>query len=91
MRHIAVAGAGIGGLAAALALAQAGCRVTIFERTPVLGEVGAGLQLSPNATRVLRQLGILAGASSAMRVALRSPADRARPGRRDPGPAAAGA
>ncbi len=59
MPHIAVAGAGIGGLAAALALAKTGCRVSVFERAPALLEIGAGLQLSPNATAVLRRLGVL--------------------------------
>ena len=59
MPHLAVAGAGIGGLAAALALARAGCRVSIVERAPTLLEIGAGLQLSPNACVVLRRLGVL--------------------------------
>ncbi|WP_395664784.1 FAD-dependent monooxygenase [Methylocella sp.] len=57
--HALIAGAGIGGLAAALRLAQAGWRVSLYDRAPVLAEVGAGLQLSPNATRVLRRLGAL--------------------------------
>ena len=59
MLHIAVAGAGIGGLACALALDQAGCKVTLFEKTTGAAEAGAGLQLSPNATAALRQLGVL--------------------------------
>jgi salicylate hydroxylase len=54
-----VAGAGIGGLTAALALARAGFEVEIFEREPALAEFGAGLQLGPNATRVLKRLGVL--------------------------------
>jgi salicylate hydroxylase len=58
-RHCLIAGAGIGGLAAALFLAKVGWRVTLAEREPLLGEVGAGLQLSPNATRLLREIGIL--------------------------------
>lgn len=57
--HALIAGAGIGGLAAALFLARAGWRVTIAEREPVLHEVGAGLQLSPNATKVLARLGLM--------------------------------
>ncbi len=57
-RHVIVAGAGIAGLTAALALARAGMRVTVFEQTEKLEETGAGLQLSPNATRVLIALGL---------------------------------
>jgi salicylate hydroxylase len=56
---IAIAGAGIAGLTAALALAQRGFRVRLLERSPTLEEVGAGLQLSPNATRLLDRLGVL--------------------------------
>lgn len=57
-RTIVVAGAGIGGLTAALALAARGFRVIILERAPRLEEAGAGLQLSPNASRVLIDLGL---------------------------------
>ena len=57
--HAVIAGAGIGGLAAAVALARAGLRVTLLERAPVLGETGAGLQLAPNASGRLRELGLL--------------------------------
>ena len=57
--HAIIAGAGIGGLAAAIALARAGLRVTLIERAPVLGEAGAGLQLAPNATGRLREMGLL--------------------------------
>lgn len=58
MRAIVV-GAGIGGLAATLSLRRAGCEVTLVERTPRFTEIGAGIQLAPNATRVLRRLGLL--------------------------------
>jgi salicylate hydroxylase len=58
-RTIVVAGAGIGGLAAALMLARAGYRVVVCERTPKLEAIGAGIQLSPNATRALAALGVL--------------------------------
>lgn len=58
-RHIAIAGAGIGGLTAALALAARGMSVTVCERAPQLSEVGAGLQLAANATGILRRLGLL--------------------------------
>lgn len=50
-------GAGIGGLAAALGLARSGHHVRVFERAPRLGEVGAGLTVTPNGTHVLRAIG----------------------------------
>jgi len=56
--RIAVIGAGIGGLAAAGALRERGFEVDVYERAGELGEVGAGLQLGPNAVKVLRALGI---------------------------------
>jgi 2-polyprenyl-6-methoxyphenol hydroxylase-like FAD-dependent oxidoreductase len=56
--RIAVIGAGIGGLAAACALRDRGCEVALYERASELGEVGAGLQLGPNAVKVLRALGV---------------------------------
>jgi salicylate hydroxylase len=59
IRHAIVAGAGVGGLATALAVSKAGLDVTIYERTEALEEFGAGLQLTPNATRVLARLGAL--------------------------------
>jgi salicylate hydroxylase len=53
-----VAGAGIGGLTASLALARQGFRVIVLEKAARLQEAGAGLQLSPNASRVLIDLGL---------------------------------
>lgn len=53
-----VLGAGIGGLAAACALARLGMAVEVLEQAPEITEVGAGLQISPNGVRVLRALGI---------------------------------
>lgn len=56
--RILIAGAGIGGLAAALACAQRGCQVTVLEAAKEFGEVGAGIQLGPNAMKVLVALGL---------------------------------
>ena len=57
-RTVIVAGAGIGGLTVALALARNGFRVLVFEQVERLEETGAGIQLSPNATRILADLGL---------------------------------
>ena len=61
MRNIPllIVGGGIGGLATALAAAQSGRAVHVIEKSPSFAEIGAGLQLAPNATRVLDRLGIL--------------------------------
>lgn len=58
MNQIIVVGAGIGGLTVALALAKHGHQVRVFEQAEALTEVGAGLQLSPNAMKVLRTLSV---------------------------------
>lgn len=57
--RVAVIGAGIGGVAAALALAQRGASVCVYEQAQSLTEVGAGLQIGPNGTKVLQALGLL--------------------------------
>lgn len=57
-RRAVIIGGGIGGLAAAVALRQAGWQVTVLERAPAFGEVGAGLTLWPNALKALRLLGL---------------------------------
>jgi salicylate hydroxylase len=56
--RILVAGGGIGGLAAALGLARGGCEVLVLEKAPLLGEIGAGIQLGPNAFRCFDALGL---------------------------------
>ncbi len=56
--RVLIAGGGIGGLTAALCLAEAGFEVALFERSAEFGEIGAGIQLSPNCTRVLHHLGL---------------------------------
>jgi 2-polyprenyl-6-methoxyphenol hydroxylase-like FAD-dependent oxidoreductase len=58
-KKLIIAGGGVGGLAAALALHRAGIDVKVFERAPAFAEVGAGMSLWPNATRVLQSLGVL--------------------------------
>ncbi len=55
---IAIVGGGIGGLATALAMTQAGFDVTVHERSAQLVDLGAGITLAPNATRVLYHLGL---------------------------------
>lgn len=55
---VIIAGAGIGGLTAALALARRGSRVSVLDQADRLQETGAGIQLSPNASRVLVSLGL---------------------------------
>jgi salicylate hydroxylase len=55
---IAIVGAGLGGLTCALALARAGLNVCVYEQAPLLGEVGAGITMSPNASRVFIHLGM---------------------------------
>ncbi|WP_176083335.1 FAD-dependent monooxygenase [Martelella sp. HB161492] len=60
VQHAAIIGAGIAGLTAALALARQGISSEIFEQAEVLVEVGAGLQISPNAARCLDALDVLA-------------------------------
>jgi salicylate hydroxylase len=57
---VIILGGGIGGLAAALALIRRGIDVTVYEAAPELKEVGAGIQIGPNGTRVLHALGLKA-------------------------------
>ena len=71
VRSIAVVGAGVAGLATALACARAGHRVQVFEQVQAFAPVGAGIQLGPNATRVLHDLGL----ESALRAVAAFPAE----------------
>ncbi|MGY0642449.1 MAG: FAD-dependent monooxygenase, partial [Paraglaciecola chathamensis] len=57
-RKIIIAGGGIGGLSAALALSLHDFEVHVLEQSDALAEVGAGIQLSPNAMHVLQMLGV---------------------------------
>jgi salicylate hydroxylase len=57
--EVLVIGGGIGGLAAALGLQRAGLKVKVYEQAPHIGEVGAGLSMSPNAVLGLKSLGVL--------------------------------
>ncbi|WP_353952554.1 FAD-dependent monooxygenase [Knoellia sp. S7-12] len=56
--HVVLAGGGVGGMTAALALLQRGVDVTVLEQAPALTEVGAGIQISPNGNRALDHLGV---------------------------------
>jgi len=56
--RIAIIGAGLGGLIAAITLAQRGRDVVIYEQADALGDVGAGISLTPNASRILEGLGL---------------------------------
>ena len=58
-REILIAGGSIGGLAAALALAQKGRRVRVLEKAAEFGEIGYGIQMGPNVARMLDRLGVL--------------------------------
>lgn len=60
-REVTVLGAGIAGLATAILLTRAGCRVTIIERSTGPERSGAGIQITPNGTRVLQALGLSEG------------------------------
>jgi salicylate hydroxylase len=62
--NVLIIGAGLGGLAAAAALQRAGLRVRVFERAPVMGEIGAGIMLTPNAVRALESIGALEAVSA---------------------------
>lgn len=57
--QVIVVGAGIAGLSAGLASSKCSHSVTILESSSQLRETGAGIQLAPNATRILRRLGVL--------------------------------
>ena len=56
---VLIAGGGLGGLALAIAMAKRGRRVHVIEKNPEFSEVGAGLQVAPNASRVQAELGVL--------------------------------
>jgi salicylate hydroxylase len=57
-QHILITGGGIGGLAVALAVARSGHSATVLERAAEFADVGAGIQLGPNAVKVLARLGV---------------------------------
>ncbi len=57
--HVLVVGAGLGGLATAIALSRQGHQVSVFEQAPQIGEIGAGIMLTPNAVAALKTLGAM--------------------------------
>jgi salicylate hydroxylase len=61
---VLVVGGGIGGLGTAYALAREGLKVRVLEQAPAFGEVGAGIQIAPNCTRILDDYGLLEEAKS---------------------------
>ena len=58
--HVVIVGGGIGGLFAANALIAHGLEVSVYEQAPALGEVGAGVYITPNAVRQLERVGLAA-------------------------------
>ena len=58
--RVAIVGGGIGGIAAAVAMSQRGIEARVYEQTPALTELGAGVAVAPNGLRVLRHLGFAA-------------------------------
>ena len=81
VRTALIVGAGIGGLAAGVALQRAGWRVRIFERSRNPRELGFALMLAPNAMAALRELGlaeaVMQRAATPLRVEIRQPGGRA--------------
>src|ERR1700747_1188411 len=73
--HVLIIGGGIGGSAAALAMLRAGHKVSVFEQVKAKSEVGAGIQISPNASRLLHSYGFF---SRVHEIAVRPQAVQAR-------------
>lgn len=74
-QHVIIIGAGLGGMAAAAGLLRAGHRVSVHERAAILGEIGAGIMLTPNAVRALDYVGAM---PAVMRYAVTPPSSRSR-------------
>jgi 2-polyprenyl-6-methoxyphenol hydroxylase-like FAD-dependent oxidoreductase len=56
--HIGICGGGLGGLTTAIALRRAGVQVTVLEQAAELGDIGAGIQMTPNVSRLLIKWGV---------------------------------
>ena len=57
-RRVIIVGAGLGGLAAAVGLRQRAFEVEVYEQSPALGEIGAGINITPNGAKVLNAFGL---------------------------------
>ena len=80
--HVVIVGGGIGGLFAANALIAQGLRVAVYEQAPAIGEIGAGVFLTPNSVRHLQRIGLEPAVEQWERASVAIPATSATMARR---------